>query len=184
MQILGPTPITPCKVRAEFLYDLQSHKGEYVSGYIFGFRAVLGRVPAFQVMLETGAQWANLPIHALVQQECEELPMDVCSRWDCFSDTFTVVELPLLKNLRCLCIGPDKVKREGNYLFTIDWQGLWAEIPDQHKQHHIIALKTGHIVGYPNNFILWTDPAYYKETEKLEYLRNTRQWSVEGKING
>jgi hypothetical protein len=130
-------------------------------------------------MLETGAQWANVPIHLITTKPVDPLPVNVATLWDCFSDTFEVVEMPLLKSIACVARGSDGEKRDGNYRFTIDWQGLWAEVPEQHKQHHVIELQSGHLIAYPNNKLLWKDPAYFKEGP-LDYRHNTHFWSVEG----
>ena len=79
-------------------------------------------------------------------------------------------------------VGPDKVKREGNYLFTIDWRGLWADIPDQHKNHHIIAGRSGHLFAYPNNKLRFIDQSYIEDMpeESKHWRPNSRRWSVEG----
>lgn len=182
-EIIAPTPITPCVVRNEFLFDQEEGEGDFTPGYIFGFRAAPARIPAFQVMLENGAQWANVPIHMLATKACERLAPRVCSWWDCFSSTFTIAEFPLLKSLRCSARGVDGQDREGNYLFTVDWTGLWADIPDQHKQHHVIALKAGQIIAYPNNKVRWLDESYVDEkTQFPRYRPNSHAWSVEGRI--
>lgn len=181
MHILGPTPITPCYVWEAFMHDMDQSKKGWVAGYIFAFRAVPARVPAFQVMLENGAQWANVPIHMLsTNPDGVPLKPEFATWWDCFSDTFEVVELPLLKSLACTVRNRDDGYWGGNYLFTIDWQGAWAEIPEQHKQHHVIELKSGKLVAYPNNKVLWQDPSYHKPDPELRYKRNTHFWNVEG----
>jgi hypothetical protein len=183
-ELIAPTPFINCYVRNEFLFDQHEGHGDFTEGYIFGFRAIPARIPAFQVMLVNGAQWANVPIHQVVVKEgAPVLPPEVCAWWDCFSSRFEVVEFPLLKNLRCSCMGRDRQLRQGNYLFTVDWVGLWADIPDQHKQHHVIALQTGQIVAYPNNKVRWLDESYVDpSTEMPRYRVNTRAWSVEGDV--
>lgn len=181
-RILAPTPITRCLVRNEFLFDQASGHGDYTEGYIFGFRARRAFIPSFQVMLVNGAQWANVPIHMLAVRECDALAPRVCSWWDCFSDEFEVVELLLLRNLRVSARGCDSTDREGNYLFTVDLSGGWAEVPDQHKQHHIIALKSGQLIAYPNNKLLWQDESYVDGTDIPRYAANSHAWSVEGEL--
>ena len=73
MNFLCDTPYVECHVRHEFLYDQAKGQGEYTEATIFGFRAEPARVPMFQVMLASGAQWARIPIHALCIAPCEPL---------------------------------------------------------------------------------------------------------------
>lgn len=178
--------ILEVQVRDSFLYDGESGHDGFTPGYLMGFRAVPGRVPAFQVMLQNGAQWANVPIHMLSTKPCAPIEPEIATWWDCFSSTFSIVRFSLAKNLRCTCRGRDGKVREGNYLFTVDWTGLWADIPDQHKQHHVIAAREGQLLAYPNNKVFWQDESYVDEEaqgkEMPRYKPNSHEWSVEGRI--
>jgi hypothetical protein len=58
-------------------------------------------------------------------------------------------------------IGRDGAQRPGTYLMTVFWRdGGWSEVPDQSKDHHLIALDTGRWTAYPNNRLLWSDPSW------------------------
>jgi hypothetical protein len=59
MMLLGETPYMPCYVRNQFLFNEQKGFGEFTPAVVFAFRAEPARVPMFQVMLESGAQWAS-----------------------------------------------------------------------------------------------------------------------------
>jgi hypothetical protein len=76
----------------------------------------------------------------------------------------------------------DTQPRVGNYLFTVDWQGSWADIPDQHKNHHVIAGEDGNIYAYPNNKILWHDASYNVPlpADAKDWQRNTRAGAPRG----
>ena len=121
MMLLGETPYTPCYVRSEFLFNEQKDFGEFTPAVVFAFRAEPARVPMFQVMLESGAQWARVPIHMICSKPCESLPIEQVCWWDSYGYEFSVVALPFLKNHAVTALGRDKVIRKGNYLFTIDW---------------------------------------------------------------
>ncbi len=181
--LIGDTPIVECLVRKEFCFDGERGHGEFYPGYVFGFCARPANIPAFQVMLHCGAQWAEVPIHMLALRACEPVEPGVACWWDCFSSDFEVVELALLKGLRCEMRDREGATRPGNYLFTVDWRGLWADIPDQHKNHHIIAGHDGNLYAYPNNKIRWLDASYVRgdmPEEAREWRPNSRRWSVEG----
>lgn len=78
-------PVFYCKVRAEYLYDLQSHHGEYEDAVVFGLASVYGRALGFHLITEQGAQIARLPISALVHKEHDpHLPLHYLQLWDCY----------------------------------------------------------------------------------------------------
>lgn len=181
-RLIANTPIVEVLLRKEFLFDGERGYGEYEPGYIFGFCARPGRVPAFQVMLHCGAQWARVPIHMLCTRPCRPVSHEVATWWNCFSNDFEVADLELLKGLRCELRRRYLPPVEGNYLFTVDWQGSWADIPDQHKNHHIVAGADGNLYAHPNNKIRWLDESYLRPLpdDVKDWKRNTRSWSAEG----
>lgn len=180
MSYLLNTPYTPCFIRNEFFYNEEKGHGEFTHGFVFGFRAEPQRVPMFQVMLENGAQWARVPIHMICSKPCDPLALNISVWWDSFSRCAQIIEFDFLKNHQVECYGRDKVTRKGNYIFTIDWaNGNWSEIPDQHKNHHIISLNTGQWVAYPNNKTVWTDPSWITPNVEFEWKSPGKNYSVE-----
>lgn len=183
MSFIADTPYTTAYVRDEFLFDEQEGHGGFTLCTVFGFRAEPGRVPMFQVMLENGAQWARVPIHMLCNRPCDPLPLELSCWWDSFSRNCTVHEFAFLRNHAVNCYGRDGQIRKGNYLFTIDWShGGWSEIPDQHKNHHIIALTNGQWIAYPNNRLVWNDPSWTDNSKPIPKWKSpSRTYSVEFK---
>lgn len=181
--LLASTPIIECLVRRSFLTGIDSPAAmtEYEPGYIFGFCARPGRVPAFQVMLHCGAQWAHVPLHMVCTKEWQPLDLKLLTWWDCFSADFEIVTLELLRGVQVELRDRVGTKHWGRYLFTVEWRGAWADIPDQHKNHHVIEGKNGHIFAYPNNKLRWIDASYNVPMpgSSKHWKSNTRQWSVE-----
>lgn len=181
--LLASAPIVEVLVRRSFLtgIDTAAEMSEYEPGYIFGFCARPSRVPAFQVMLHCGAQWAHVPLHMVCAKPCAPVDvLDLCW-WDCFSSDFAVVELEMLRGMTVEIKDRHGGMHIGRYLFTVEWSGSWADIPDQHKNHHVIEGSEGHIFAYPNNKIRWHDASYgvpMPESAK-DWKSNTRKWSVE-----
>jgi hypothetical protein len=178
-ELIAATPYTPALVRNSF-FDPNS--SEFTKCIVFGFRAEPGCVPMFQVMLDNGAQWARVPIHMLVSKSCEELPIETICWWDCYGYDFSIIAFPFLKDHQVEAIDPDGVFRMGNYLFTVDWMKTgWSEIPDQHKNHHIIALASGQWIAYPNNRLIWHDKSWITPlTERPKNWRSpTQTYSAE-----
>jgi hypothetical protein len=180
MSFMVDTPYTTAYIRNEFLYDQQQGKGEFTLCTVFGFRAEPMRTPYFSVMLECGAQWARIPIHALCSKPCPEMSLQIACWWDSFSRFCEVREMQFLRNHRVKAIGRDGVQRPGVYLFSVFWaNGGWSEIPDQSKDHHIIALDSGHWIAYPNNRLLWQDPSWIHGEIPRGWKSPSQNYSVE-----
>ena len=182
-------PLWDCKIRSEYLYDLQSHHGEYTNCSVFGAASVYGRAIGFHVLTHRGAQIARLPISALVHKEHDpHLPLHHLQLWDCFSYEFSVTQFDYLSEMRCKVILRDKQVYNGTYMFTIDWYGNNdSEEPgeDGHKNSHIVALDCGCYSAQPNNRMIWhepscgTDPWRIDRDERPDYLINTHKWKCE-----
>jgi hypothetical protein len=181
MTLNADTPITYCLVRDEFLHDLKSGHGSYTECCIFAVSSIEGRAIGFHAMLRNGAQWKGLPLHAFCTKPCETMPLALLELWDCFSYGVVVNQYRFLKPLRCVVICRDGERRPGKYLFTVDWHGEgYAEIPDQTKSAHVVALDSGHLAAMPNNRIVWSEPSWIRPmTGKPDYLVNTHVWSAE-----
>jgi hypothetical protein len=101
--------------------------------------------------------------------------------WDSYGYEFAVHQFSFLKNHKVTALGRDGVIRTGNYLFTLDWMRTgWSETPDQHKNHHIIALQTGQLIAYPNNRLVWLDPSWIAPAPDKNWKTPTKAISVEG----
>ena len=182
MNFLVDTPYTPVWVRNEFLFNQERGHGEFTEGVVFGFRAEPAKVPMFQVMLANGAQWARMPIHALCSKPCDPLPLELSVWWDSYGYHCVVHQFAFLQRHRVSALGRDTVIRHGTYLFTVDWvKDGWAEIPDQHKNHHVIILDSGQFIAYPNNRCLWIDDSHIKHEPLPKYISPSKSYSVESK---
>ena len=76
----------------------------------------------------------------------------------------------------------------GRYLFTLDNYHsnrddvdlYFAEVPEEHKSHNVVALTNGQIGAYPNNRCRMTDASLSHETlAKPDFLVSTREFDVE-----
>lgn len=186
-------PIWKLWVRSEFLYNLESHHGEYVRCAVFGVKSIRGRALGFHIVTDEGAQFFSLPLHALVtKQGAPQLPLDHLQLWDCFDYDFAVTEFAFLSGLRCAALLKDRSWYTGKYLFTIDWchasteyaDTAWSEEPSEHKCAHLIALDNGCIAAQPNNRIQWYEPSFivkpFRSTgRRPDYKVNTHEWHCE-----
>lgn len=185
-------PPIECYIRAEYLYNLESHHGELIEGSAFAVKSLQGTALLFVVMTDIGAVYDKIPISALVpfnRPHAEHLDFHVLQLWDCFSYSPHVTQFMFLKGKRCGVLLKDGTFREGIYRFTIDWdadmsQGLstsYAEEPSQHKMAHIIELNDGYFCAYPNNRILWAEPSMVSKpfATRPDYKLNLQKYHCE-----
>ena len=193
MNFVCPLPPIKVLVRAEYLYDHEKGHGQYVPGLWCSVKAHRGEAFRFETYLpEYGALYDKLPIAAFAWKEIEgdPLPLDMLQIWDSLSYYVTVIEKPLLKNLRAQFFGKDKELHQGRYLFTLD--GCWpdARIPDftfvetvdEHKSYNLLALDNGQYALQPNNRCQFFDPALNPQKMKFPDCKvATTKYTVEDK---
>ncbi len=182
-------PVFDCKIRSEYLYDLQSHHGEYENVTVFGLASIQGRALGFHLLTERGAQMARIPPSALTFEEHDpHLPLHYLQLWDCFSYNVSVVDFDWLHEMRVKVILRDHQVFEGSYMFTVDWFGnndSEEAGDDGHKNAHVIQLDCGCITAQPNHRIIWhepsciTNPYRIDKGERPDYLINTHKWKCE-----
>jgi len=154
--------------------------GAWHDGTVHTVVAIEGRALSFNILLHSGANYSRAPIHLLRLGEAPEPDLAYQQPWDCLADECEVYENPTLSGLRVLM----KNGQTGVCLFTVDYPATgWAALPDQHKEHHLIAGDDGRLYAMPNNYLLWNERATVKDTNwstapRLE--RNDRIWSAEG----
>lgn len=175
-------------VRDEFLYNLEKGHGAFTRCQLAGVCAIKNRIPSFHVLLENGAMYFRVPLHAFTTKKDAEIwTATDASFWDTLSYHISVTEFDLLKRRWAKVYLKDKTWEYGMYLFTIDYcepgpeLSAWAETADEHKCHHIIALENGNLIGAPNNRLLWIDQSFIEhKDERPDYKINTHIFSCEG----
>jgi hypothetical protein len=136
-----------------------------------GFNEVDAPVP-------TGGAMFLVPLIALASRPCEApKPEDVCP-WDCLSDTFSVVTLELLSEMKCHVL-PNRLG--ARYLFTIQYGNSdLADDPTQHKQHHVVRMDVGWFGAFPNNRLVLDYRALFPATtERPDFLPLSHSFSAE-----
>lgn len=161
-------PVINCLIRNEFLFNHEKGQGEFTPADVHSVASIQGRSPLFEAFLENGVNWTRRPIHAFAwNQRAEVLPLTEHIYWDCFSDYVDVKVRERLGGLRADLISITGVKRQGLYLFTIDWSHQdknmvdtgFSETPE-HKCGHVFKMDNGNYFIYPNNRIIWMDRAW------------------------
>ena len=181
-----------CKIRTEYLYDMDMDKKGEQDCVIFGMASISGRALLFHVMLPNGAVFYRLPISAFFQKrydrtEVPDMSVDELQLWNCFSYWPSVHCFDWLANVEGKFLGKDKKFYHGQYLFTIDWAHPetnilnveHSEIPQEHKCAHILALANGNFAAQPNNRILWHVNSYTTDNSWPDYKVQNTVWDVE-----
>ena len=186
MELNCDVPYFSCQVRKEFLYNLTKGHGEFEPCVVFALCSMEGRAVLFHILLKNGAQYARVPLHALVhKKEAPKFELDELLVYDCMSYEVVVNEFDYLSNMRVNVHLKNGDVERGTYMFTIDWyDSVPSEAPDIHKNCHIIKLDNGCFAGQPNNRIIWEDPDGDVEYGRRDYLINRQEWTVENIDNG
>lgn len=136
-------------------------------------------------MLQCGAVYRGLPLHALCHSEAGfDVPWTLgeSQRWDCFGYQFSSIRYDYLRELDVsLWVPKRKSWMQGHYLFTAEpYEDSYSLEPSQTKSHNFIALDNGRYACAPNNNILWKESSFVKQEGKPDWLRvQTESWHAE-----
>ena len=168
-------PTITCFIRNEFLFNFEKGFNEFTAADVHSVASIEKRTPLFEAFLENGVNWTRRPIHAFVwKKDAEVLPLTEYIYWDCFSAYIDVTVRERLRGLRADLISITNVKRQGVYIFTLDWSHQdrnmldtnFSETPE-HKCGHVFKMDNGNYFIYPNNRIIWSDKAWtFNKIEK------------------
>lgn len=165
-------------VRAAYVSDRELSPTVLWPCSVFGAASLGGRALGFHVMLQSGAVYWRVPVHALAWTvTAEPLPLAVVQRWDCFGDDCEVTIFDHLEELECDVRGGDGVTRGAAYVMTFDWlRNGYSLTPDQHKCLHLVRLDGGQFALHPNTDILWREPSFTTDeaNAQLSTLRVNR----------
>lgn len=172
-------PYLRCWVRLEYI----SERDGMEEGYAFAIQSYPGRAVAFHVMLQSGAHYRGVPIHAVaLRPDASPRELGDCALWDCFTFRPEVHCYSYLREHEAICYtrsGPV----EGRYLFTIDWLPDHAgpgftHLVEQNKCAHVLALDDGNLAALPTNRIAWMDGYFIGRTPRPRDQKYTVQDTV------
>ncbi len=151
-----------CKLRREFTADLKRYHGEYIDVVVHAVRCESAKSLWFYVCLLDpfgGAMW-RVPIQALVDKPCDlQEEMTYVQPWDCASSHFEVITLEFVKR-GAVEILPARIN--GQYITSLAFTNSGtADDSAQSKTLHMCRLENGLIGAFPNNRLLWSDPAFW-----------------------
>jgi len=152
----------------------ESYKGKFEPCVIMAITSRPSRCLHFEILCESGAKWANIPIHMLYWEspKIAPHPLSDLQCWDCHGWDFSVFHIEYLREMACEYLTPDNVKTPAHYAFTLDHtDNGFSLYPPEHKNFNILFLEdgSGQIAAMPNNRIIWKDYSFVKPVEKFDY---------------
>jgi len=154
----------------------------FVPAVWFGLTSFTGRAWGFNIMLENGAVYRNIPPHAIGFSENPEKKWEInqSQLWDCYGYNWSATEYTYLKGLKCLCrINDDRYY--GRYIFTVaPIEDGFSNSPSQSKEFKFIQLDNGRITIQPTNKILFIDKSFTDKEIFEELKLQTQFYSCEG----
>jgi hypothetical protein len=169
-------------VREWALYDGDESKTGMIPAVIHGISSTPSRSLGFHALLENGARWSDLPLHALAhKQGAPELPLEELSLFDAFGYDITVTEYEYLRELEVEAKLRSGRKELGVYVLSLDWiRNGWSDFPAQHKELHLIALDSGGFAVLPNYNCRFREASFVDPTQPLPpYRAQSTVWHSE-----
>jgi hypothetical protein len=131
----------------------------------FGLTSFPSRAWGFNIMLENGAVYRNVPPHAIAFSEKAEKNWSInqSQLWDCYGYNWSAIEYTYLRGLKCSCI-INKSQFDGEYLFTVaPIEDGFSNSPSQSKEFKFIKLYNDRITIQPTNKVLFIDNSFTSE---------------------
>ena len=177
-------------IRNEYLYNHTKGHGDFTFADVHTVNCMERRAILFECLLPNGVNWTRRPINSFVwKKDAPKYPLNIHMYWDCFSSYVNVQRRNRLANCRAELVDWHGTKREGTYMFTIDfgWEDKAAMLDTnfsedpEHKCAHMFRMDDGNFFAYPNNRCIWFDDAFMEEILKGNpgYLIDQNFYTVE-----
>lgn len=162
----------------------------FIKAVWFGLVSFPGRTWGCTVMLESGAIYRNLPPHAIAfdeHPEDEEWSAEEAQQWDCYGNSFSVIEYSYLAglDLRARVSSPrigGFIELSGNYLFTTAPIGDgFSAFPEQAKEFTFASLWNGRLTIQPTDRVVFKEKSFTNQEWQFPrgLKRQTDVWSCE-----
>lgn len=179
MELCNNIPAIKCFLRKEFVSDSEDIPN-YLNCIIFGVHTIKNQAMTFVAMIENGAVYTKLPLHAFCwKKDAPQRDLNILMIYDSFSYSNSVIEYDYLKYMNCEFFTSDGDKYKGQYMFTLEPYGSErAEDPQFYKPFHFIKMDEGNFASQPTNRIIWDDYFINKDIKFIP-KPNTKIYNVE-----
>ncbi len=170
----------------EILHGLDpEYVGKYEPCVIMAVTSRPSRALHFEILCESGAKWANIPLHMLrweVPTSDTVHPLSDLQCWDCHGYDFALFEIEYMREMGCDYRTPDGKMISAHYLCTLDHtENGFSLYPPEHKNYNILLLEdgSGQIAAMPNNRILWKDDSFVVKKDIRYKVMPPYTWHAE-----
>jgi len=117
------------------------------------------------VLLESGANWSGLPIHAISTTENFDVCNSLLMPWASMGENLDVWHSKYLEGLSCNTL--KDFKSAGRHTgIVVDWSDGYSRYPEEHKPLNLLHLQNGQFALLPNNFVIYKDAHFTNEHSK------------------
>jgi len=129
-----------------------------------------GQVIMCHVLLESGANWSGLPIHALSTGDFS-LGHNTLQPWGSMGKELIVWKSNYLEGLEAKVLKWEGAGRHTGII--VDWTDGFSIHPQEHKPLNLIHLSTGQFTLLPNNYLLYNDTHFVNplSSKNLKHYR-------------
>lgn len=159
-------------VREEFLFDMDArYEGQLESGTLFALSSYPGHAPTFKILLDNGAIFSYIPVHALLNPSLnlppKKLTLNDLVYHDCPLPEISIDYFDSLKGNVSVYFKRLGVWIDGDYIFTVDWY-------TGNDLLHFIALENGQYALVPSHKVKFGN----SDRTFPPYKKLHQQWTV------
>ena len=121
------------------------------------------------VMLESGAHWSGLPLHAISTTEDFSVDHKELMPWKTMGEDMDVVQFSYLEGLQVNTrVGPGR-----HTGIIVDWKDGYSRYQQEHKPLNLVHLDSGQFALQPNNYCTFKDEHFTSDEYKnqLKFYR-------------
>jgi hypothetical protein len=125
------------------------------------------------VLLESGANWSGLPLHALSFTHDFGFSSEKLMPWGAMGTETVVWPSRYLHGLACEVHAP--IAAPGRHTgLIIDWADGFSRYPQEHKPLNLVLLEAGQFALLPNNYLTYKD-AHFVDPDARANLKHYRR---------
>jgi hypothetical protein len=125
------------------------------------------------VLLESGANWSGLPLHALSFTHDFRFSSEHLMPWGAMGTETVVWSSRYLHGLACEVHAP--IAAHGRHTgLVIDWADGFSRYPQEHKPLNLVLLEAGQFALLPNNYLTYKD-AHFVDPDARANLKHYRR---------
>jgi hypothetical protein len=141
----------------------------------------------FSILLECGAQYRGVPIHALIvgQDPTADIPSALGLThhqvWGCFGTEFSIIEMKYCDGMSAEWRDSDGKTYRGRGLgWAIEFDGDgYSNAPHQDKSFNMLLSDEGYLAAMPNNRVRWYEDSFTNWDLPINLNVNHKKYYVE-----